>query len=96
LYKGDKAVVDQLMKEPGKAVLPEREKALVDHCILLTREPCGVTEGHIEKLRGVGFEDSAILEITMISSQFGYFNRVANGLNIPLEENVMDISKVER
>ena len=39
----------------------------------LTRRPAGMTRGHVERLREVGFDDRAILQITMVTSYFNYF-----------------------
>jgi len=36
----------------------------------------------VEKLRTMGFEDTAILQINLIASWFNYINRVADGLGV--------------
>ncbi len=38
--------------------------------------------GRQDKLRAVGFDDRAILQITMIAAWFNYINRVADALGV--------------
>ena len=46
----------------------------------LTLKPASCSQADLEGLRGHGFDDRAILQITMIASMFNYLNRVADGL----------------
>jgi alkylhydroperoxidase family enzyme len=39
----------------------------------------------LEGLRAVGFDDRAILQITLIASWFNYINRVADALGVGRE-----------
>ena len=41
-----------------------------------------VTPDHHARLRGAGFDDRAILQITLIASWFNYINRVADALGV--------------
>ena len=36
----------------------------------------------LEALRAAGFDDTAIVQITLIAAWFNYINRVANGLGV--------------
>jgi uncharacterized peroxidase-related enzyme len=65
--------------------LSERERALFTHAERLTRAPAATREEHIEELRGVGLDDVAVLELTMLVSYVSFENRVALGLGVPLE-----------
>jgi alkylhydroperoxidase family enzyme len=38
-----------------------------------------------ERLRGAGFDDKAILQITLIAAWFNYINRVADALGVGRE-----------
>jgi alkylhydroperoxidase family enzyme len=38
-----------------------------------------------ERLRSLGFDDTAILQITLIASWFNYINRVADALGVGRE-----------
>ena len=48
----------------------------------LTRDATRVSRQDHERLRTVGFNDRAILQITLIASWFNYINRVADALGV--------------
>jgi alkylhydroperoxidase family enzyme len=48
----------------------------------LTRDATRITKADHEKLRGVGFDDRGILQITLIAAWFNYINRVADALGV--------------
>jgi len=58
---------------------------MVDYVVKLTKDATKVSKGDHEKLRAVGFEDRAILQITLIASWFNYINRVADALGVGRE-----------
>jgi alkylhydroperoxidase family enzyme len=51
----------------------------------LTKNPVSVWKDDMDALRVVGFDDTAILQITLIASFFNYINRVADGLGVGRE-----------
>jgi len=51
----------------------------------LTRNPVSIWRDDMEALRKVGFDDTAILQITLIASFFNYINRVADALGVGRE-----------
>lgn len=59
---------------------------MCDFAIQMTKDAVKLHPGHIEKLRAVGFDDTAILQITLIASWFNYINRVADALGIGRDE----------
>ena len=44
--------------------------------------PRSISPQDHERLRGAGFDDPAILQITLIASWFNYINRVADALGV--------------
>ena len=58
---------------------------MVDYVVKLTRDATQVSKDDHEKLRAVGFDDQAILQITLIASWFNYINRVADALGVGRE-----------
>ena len=69
-----------------KAHLGPRERALADHAALLTRTPGNVTQADVEKLRKVGLDDRAILDLTLVVAYFNFANRLANGLGLTADD----------
>jgi uncharacterized peroxidase-related enzyme len=67
------------------AVLNAADRAMLDYVDTLTRRPVEVRREDVERLRSVGFDDTAILQINLIASWFNYINRVADGLGVGRE-----------
>ena len=55
---------------------------MLDYVAQITRDATKITAQDITKLRDVGFDDRAILQINLIASWFNYINRVADGLGV--------------
>jgi alkylhydroperoxidase family enzyme len=58
---------------------------MLDYVVKLTKDATKVQKDDHEKLRAAGFEDQAILQITLIASWFNYINRVADALGVGRE-----------
>ncbi|HKG22221.1 MAG TPA: peroxidase [Blastocatellia bacterium] len=58
---------------------------MLDYVVKLTKDAVQVSARDHELLRGVGFDDKAILQITLIASWFNYINRVADALGVGRE-----------
>ena len=58
---------------------------MLDYAVKLTLTPGRVVEGDVERLREVGFEEAAILDICQVTSYFNFVNRLADGLGVELE-----------
>jgi alkylhydroperoxidase family enzyme len=58
---------------------------MIDYVVKLTRDATKVSPGDHERLRHAGFDDRAILQITLIASWFNYINRVADSLGVGRE-----------
>ena len=55
---------------------------MIEYVIQLTKDAVKITPEHHTRLREVGFDDQAILQITLIASWFNYINRVADALGV--------------
>ena len=55
---------------------------MLDYAALLTEDAVKITPKDHARLRGLGFDDTAILQITLIAAWFNYINRVADSLGI--------------
>ena len=60
---------------------------MLDYAVKLTLAPWRVGEADVERLREVGFEQAAILDICQVACYFNYVNRLADGLGVELEDN---------
>lgn len=55
---------------------------MLDYVVQLTRDATRISALDHERLRTAGFDDRAILQITLIASWFNYINRVADALGV--------------
>ena len=67
------------------APITRQERVMLDFVIKLTKDATKVQREDHEKLRAAGFDDKAILQITLIASWFNYINRVADALGVGRE-----------
>jgi len=58
---------------------------MVDYVVQLTKDATKISRAHHDRLRQAGFDDKAILQITLIASWFNYINRVADSLGVGRE-----------
>lgn len=55
---------------------------MLDFAVKLTKTPYQMTPEDTGRLREVGFDDTGILQITLIAAWFNYINRVADALGV--------------
>lgn len=75
-------MVEALEEDYTKAPIDERDRVMLDYVVQLTRDATRIDPSYHERLRGVGFDDRGILQITLIASWFNYINRVADALGV--------------
>jgi len=78
----DEPLVRALQGDYRSAPISEQDKAMLDYVAQLTRDATRISKADHDRLRGVGFDDRGILQITLIASWFNYINRVADALGV--------------
>jgi hypothetical protein len=63
---------------------------MLDYVAQLTKDATRLGPADVDGLRRVGFDDRAILQITLIASWFNYINRVADALGVGREPRSSD------
>lgn len=71
--KGDRVTLDY-----RRAGLDERQLAMLDYAVKITRTPAECSEADIEILRGHGFSDEDIWDIAEVAAMFNFTNRLAS------------------
>lgn len=79
-------MIEKLRTDYENAPITEAERVMCDYVIQLTKDAVKIHPGDHKKLREVGFNDQAILQITLIASWFNYINRVADALGVGRSE----------
>ena len=78
----DEELVKALREDYKTAPITEAELVMCDYVVQLTKDAVKISPKYHERLRNVGFDDRAILQITLIASWFNYINRVADALGV--------------
>ena len=71
-----------LQEDYRTAPISEQNRIMLDYVTQLTRDATRISVQDHERLRANGFDDRAILQITLIASWFNYINRVADALGV--------------
>jgi alkylhydroperoxidase family enzyme len=58
---------------------------MLDYVVTLTKDATRVKKQDHDRLRSAGFDDRAILQITLIAAWFNYINRAADALGVGRE-----------
>lgn len=59
---------------------------MLAYAVKLTVAPHAIGQKDVERLKAVGFDDTAILDICQVVSYYNYVNRLADGLGVELED----------
>jgi alkylhydroperoxidase family enzyme len=71
-----------LQEDYTKAPVSAQDRAMLDYVAQITRDATRISPADHARLRESGFDDRAILQITLIASWFNYINRVADALGV--------------
>ena len=78
----DEQLVAALRDDYRTAPLGEQDRAMLDYVVQICHDATRISPDDHARLRAVGFDDRAILQITLIASWFNYINRVADALGV--------------
>ena len=79
-------LVRQIKHNFNKVNLARKDHAMLKYAVKLTKNPYGLHLKDIEELRQIGFNDTDILNINLITSYFNFVNRIALGLGVEFNE----------
>jgi uncharacterized peroxidase-related enzyme len=78
-------MVRALEEDYESAPISEQDRLMLDYVVQVTKDATRVSPADHDRLRAAGFDDKAILQITLIASWFNYINRVADALGVGRE-----------
>ena len=78
----DTELVEALQKDYRTAPITEQERVMLDYVVKMTKDATRCSPADHDALRGVGFDDRGIVQITLIAAWFNYINRVADALGV--------------
>jgi alkylhydroperoxidase family enzyme len=74
--------VEALSRDFRAVPMSSQDRVMLEYVEQITRDATRISPEHHVRLREVGFDDRAILQITLIASWFNYINRVADALGV--------------
>ena len=78
----DEELADAVRDGFRSAPISSADRAMLEYAEQITLDATSVTDEHHARLRAAGFDDRAILQITLIAAWFNYINRVAEALGV--------------
>ena len=81
----DDELVRTLEQDYTQAPITTADRVMLDYVVQVTKDATRIGPQDHERLRSEGFDDRAILQITLIASWFNYINRVADALGVGRE-----------
>jgi len=89
-------IADQLATNYRKADISERQKAMLDYALKVSREAETVDESDYRRLNEFGFDDEDIWDIGAISAFFGLSNRLVNMSSMRTNDEFYLMGRVPR
>ena len=74
--------MNTLIDDYTTAPVSRSDAVMLNYAVKLTKDATSITSTDHKNLRTVGFNDQAILQITLIAAWFNYINRVADALGV--------------
>ena len=78
----DEPLVRAIASDYERAPISAADRAMLDYAGKVARDAGSIQPDDHERLRTHGFDDRAILQITLIAAWFNYINRVADALGV--------------
>lgn len=85
---GNDALVEAVKKDYTQADLPPRLRAVLDYAVKLTLAPSSMAATDVVTLRAHGLDEATILDVVEIVSFFNMANRIAEALNVDVEDGM--------
>ena len=78
----DENLVAALTADYRTAPIGEQDRVMLDYVVQITKDATKIGPADHDRLRAVGFDETGILQITLLASWFNYINRVADALGV--------------
>ena len=78
----DEELVAALREDYTRAHISDQDRVMLDYVVKITKDATRCSPEDHARLQAAGFDDRAILQITLITAWFNYINRVADALGV--------------
>ena len=85
-HSDDSELASHIMHDYTQADLDPKTRGMLDFAVKLTREPWAMKKADVNTLRELGLTDEEVLSVALITCNFNFMSRLANGLGVELGE----------
>jgi len=78
----DRALVDEVLRDPATSRLSDAEKALFAYLGRLNDAPASVRAEDVERLGALGLDDATVYDAVTVCALFNFFNRWIDGTGV--------------
>ena len=75
-------LASHVMHDYNNAELDPQPRGRLDYASKLTKDPTSMQRSDVEALRALGLSDEEILSVALITCQFNFMTRLADGLGV--------------
>jgi uncharacterized peroxidase-related enzyme len=86
----DETVIAKIFADGEEAELDERQAAILNFAIRLSRAPSEARPEDVRRLRDAGLSDEEVLDLILSASLFGWANRLMHTLGDPIAKDGSD------
>ena len=78
----DEELVKAIRNDFRTAAISDQDRVMLEYVERLTKDATRIGKDDHARLHAAGFDDTGILQITLIAAWFNYINRVADALGV--------------
>ncbi len=84
-HSDDPELASHVMHDFSKADLDPQTKGMLEYAAKLTKNPTSMQRSDVEGLRKLGLSDEQILSVVLITCNFNFMTRLADGLGVEVD-----------
>ena len=85
-HSDDPVLASHIMHDYRNADLDPQTRGMLDYAAKLTRDPTSMQESDVDALRDMDLSDEQILSVCLITCNFNFMTRLADGLGVQLDD----------
>ena len=85
-HSDDPELASHLMHDFSQADLDPQTKGMLEYAAKLTKNPTSMEKSDVERLRQLGLTDEQILSVVLITCNFNFMTRLADGLGVEVDD----------
>ena len=81
-HSDDTELANHMMHDYTQADIDDQTRGILDFALKLTKNPAGNTKADLQKLRDLGLNEQQVLSTVLITCNFNFMTRLADGLGV--------------